>query len=217
MKLTKTIKQQMIETLLSRSPLLEQAQSVVNTRAAIAESIRLKIIKQLGRSEYELSEAAELIKSQNKKFKNYLSATSTFKRSGDYVQTIHITLRGEYHELQLDGLYHQDYKYLNDPTYFNNLIKVIVQPGLFLPAYRITLLDDSDYDELIKVTNDDLKLREEVKAWRQTVSAALSSINSDKQLSEQWPEAVSAIPVTENAIQTGVSLPLDQLNKMCGL
>lgn len=78
--------------------------------------------------------------------------------------------------------------------------------------------DDPLVEQLHAIDHDAKALKDETEQLTVSLWAVLNSVNTDKRLVEVWPEAVAFIPAAEKSNTPQLpALPIAELNKLIGL
>lgn len=201
MKLTNTIKQQIIANALARAGIPAREEALRARRAAWAEKVR---IDACGGAEAE----AKLVELRDRVMELANGVPDALRRDGEIIQTdtdISVNVSGLRVRVWWCGAMRYD-----DAI---RPIKRRIAP----PNHMITA-DNPLTAEFHEMHNEQEAIRADRDTLTANVSGALSNITTDKRLLEAWPEAAELLP--DQVATTSSNLPavrVDELNAMIGL
>lgn len=196
MKLTKAIKQAIVDAAIKKAGILDREAIICKRYADFAESVRRAVVTDEQLELIEKAKAAsELVDSSLRE--------SRFRPNAHYY--IQLNAAGTRRTFYWCGA--QDWDSAND-----------IKDTRITPD-EVTLKADSKFMETLNAIDRDA---DAIKAEREHLDlslwATLNSVTTDKKLYEIWPEAVAFVPAAEQAASPNLpALPIAELNKLIGL
>lgn len=202
MRLTKAIKQQILDAAIAKSPLVKDAERLIEERAEIAEKLRRVFISK---------EVDDYISSVQAKFSELSSGKENLDIGTCHASSniIKINFNGQVLDLPFSGYSRALHNQLgvkpkervsNKPvSYFNQSYSVKDDFGAFK--------NNDDIDALVEKSIE-LKM---------AVNAILSKANTDGQLLKLWPECKELIPKERVKPSTALIVNPSELNTLIGL
>lgn len=195
MKLTKLVKQAILEAALNKAGINEKKAAIRARYADWFETVRTSFVT---------PEVTEKVNAANKHIKDldpclYVSV-SAYKSS--YIRA---NVGGQWRRIYWCGA--QSYGEAIDSDH-----------ALYAPYEPVISADNPFAQQLYAIDHDSTALSSEIEQLKVSLNAVLDSASTDKRLIEIWPEAVAFIPAAEKANTPQLpALPIAELNKLIGL
>lgn len=195
MKLTKLVKQAILEAALNKAGVNEKKAAIRARYAAWAETVRVHFVTPEIQKLLEAAEAASEAVPERFKSRGFIKEERT---------SVYLNVAGQRREIYWCGSLTYDRQTTEYRTCFD---------------FNTSINSDNPLTEQLYAIDHDAKtLGEEVEQLVASVTSVLDSVTTDKRLIEIWPEAVAFIPAAEKANTPQLpALPIAELNKLIGL
>lgn len=229
MRLTKDVKEVLITNLLKQSPLGLRAIACLEERRDIVKTVRRLCLAAEKTNDLYIRDFRNKIENLSEVLGNKFMAARV--AVVEVVETKYHSLEltfaigGEQHIRHIDG-YDREYvnghgsSYLWETPFFGRWLRsdyAFEGTGYFIPYTQVLPPADPVLQERIANNATEYsKLFDEVLAWRATMRANLTAVNTSEKLREAWTEAFPFLP-PEAKKETAVALSPETLNALCGL
>lgn len=198
MRLSKTIRQAILNAALAKAGIPERKSAIRQRYANWAEAVRVRYVTP------EALAAIEAARIASQAVPEILRRQSAAARINGAIEYANVA--GARRTVYFCGALKSDDREPRD---------YVIAPG----HGAITLTaDDPLTQQLYDIDHDAAALDEHVKHLTASITAVLESVTTDTKLVEIWPEAVAFIPAAERAATSNLpALRVDELNKLIGL
>lgn len=196
MKLSKAVKEAILEAALKKAGIPEKKAAIRARYAELAETVRVR---------YVTPEQDAIIEEARRIIKPVTEAHPHFRIEDPANNNMQVNVAGFKRHFYFNGNMDSD-----DST--QSVYKRRPYSNPVLQA------DDPLTEQLYSIDHDSKQLKSEIEQLTTSLWAVLNSVSTDKRLIEIWPEAVAFIPAAEKANTPQLpALPIAELNKLIGL